>query len=133
VGQNLREVLEELLHEGHVDEEWNEESGDHAYSLTGSGMEYAEEMVRNDPDAQIFLFSLMWNEKVTDAENPWGEAEKKLLRIAAELKKEPGINILRTLWEHRDKYEGGFAFKEKPPEDLLEKFDPEEEVIDGSD
>lgn len=130
--REVRKSLEELLSEGHIEEEWDSESQDHRYSLTPGGKEYAEEQICEDDDMALFLFKLMWNDRVND--RPWaedGDNQKKFLRIALTMRDDIGVNIVRVLKRNSDKYEGGPQIAEDAPEHVLEEFDPDNSSNSG--
>lgn len=87
------------------------------YEFTEDGWDFSELAISTSVDMQLTLFRMMWNNRQN-----YSSDHKKLMKIAKDLQKNPGINILRTLELHQDRLEG-IKLKELP-ESLLEKFDP---------
>lgn len=127
--RDIQAAIEKLAYEGHIEEEWDSEDEELKYSMTDSGLAYAEEMIREDDDAALFLFGLMWNGEL-DGEWP-DSPEKKFLKIAETFRDEIGLNIVRVLKRNGGAYEGGPKIGEDAPEEFLEKFDPDEDVNTG--
>lgn len=125
-----RIALEKLAADGHVEEEYDDQTKSLKYGLTDGGKEHIEDRLRENDDMALFLFQIMWNDEVND--EPWADTPtKKLVRIACELRDNSGINILRVLKRNQDQYEGGPQIDEDTPEEILEEFDPDNSSNSG--
>jgi len=121
---DVRKILEGLIAEGKVDEEYSKEEDDMLYSISDKGLEYVEEKVKNSLKWQLNTFGIFYNMMTADAETD-REKNKCLLEIGEIFRDNFEVNIFRVLMENRDKFEGGFTIKENPDEAFLRHFDPD--------
>jgi len=94
--------------------------------FTEPGEALTELQIAWNEDMQLFLFKIYWDEKYSDVP---GSVEK-LLKIADDLKEDPGINILRTIENNEEKIHGISLKQGYLPEDIVQQFDPENPVED---
>lgn len=89
-------------------------------NFTEPGKALTEMQIAWDEDMQLFLFQIYWNKKYGHLDEPL----RKLIRIAEDMKEDPGINILRTIESNQDKLQGMEIKDGYLPENLVKQFDP---------
>lgn len=119
--------LRELEKEGVI--EVKQSRNGRQIEFTEPGEAFTEMQIAWNEDMQLFLFDLYWNEKYGDVADPY----RKIIKIAKDMKENPGINILRTIEANQDKL-GGIELKDGYlPEDFVQQFDPESNSTPGAD
>lgn len=111
--EEIQDILDNFKDAGAV------ERNKQGYRLTEQGAEIAETMIGTRPDMQLKLFAIRWNQ-MPNYTNP----HRKLIKIAKDLKENPGINIFRTIESNPDKLDGIELTVDQLPEDFVQQFDP---------
>jgi len=116
--ESFEEALKTLREQGDLEEIRDFDSGTRSFRMTEKGMEKTESMIRSDPAMALQTFSMLYNKRFANIEDPM----KRILKCAQEMRDQFGVNLLRLLEKHGEKLEG-LSISDDIPEDLKEKYD----------
>ena len=123
MNESIDWAVEQLIGEGIIDEEYNPDEDDLVYDLTDKGLDKGKELIQEDEKAQLFCFSIVWNEQV-DESMTQDEMLSLLVEIALEFKKSFKVNLMRTIFDNKEDFGDVLIIKKEPPEEFLQNFDP---------
>lgn len=117
------DALEELYQDGFIDHAGDTVGGRPQWNLNDDGEEYVQNLFGEFDDALAYLASLA----IRNA--PEGDELEVLLQFAGFVRDDMGINMLRRLKQSDDV---DVDLLDDFPEDVLRRFDPQEEDDGGS-
>lgn len=115
----ISHTLGKLSEEGKLKEEYDEETGDFKYSFTEEGLNYSGEMLKNNRDARLFMFSVFMN-MAPEGQDPL----ETLVNYAKFMKKECEVNAFREVAEAVERGEiKGIEIKKDNLEELNKLYE----------
>lgn len=125
MGETPDEIEEGMLREGLLNEEYNGEEDELDKQITEEGLELARELIKDDDDLRVFLSNHIMAE--IKKENPHISDKDLVFMSATNLRDSFRVNLFRLATRNPDSID--IIVREKPPEKLLEEFDPDEEKV----